>query len=283
MAVSFPEFIMQCCKAKESDLRKWMRKILPRYDFTIKEDTYVSDRAAKDKSFESVHNLLAVRGDAKVCLVAHTDICRDHDSRKPYYGNPKKCPPGQSMVIPVIKKVEVEEEDGKTIKLIIQDKNCEWQVGGDDRLGVAINLWIAINTNHPMALCFTTDEEVGLRSARKVDFAELREFDLCVQTDRGNHSHELVTKIGSTILCDYDTVVRLLEIAFDIGLPRKAVHGAGTDVAAMKERKIIKNAVNMTCGYHASSSSSPNEYICIEESADTMKYVANIVKTYNQG
>ena len=281
MAVTFEEFIMQCCKAKESNLRKWVRKILPRYGFTIKEDSYLSERVSKDDSFKDVHNLLAIRGaKPKVCLVAHTDICRDHNSKTPFYGNPNKIPAGRSMVIPTIKKVEVEEEDGKCVKRIIQDKNCEWQVGGDDRLGVAINLWVALNTDYPLGICLTTDEEVGLKSARKIDFAELREFPLCVQTDRGNHSHELVTKIGSTILCDYETVVRLLEIAFDMGKPRKVVTGAGTDVAAMRERKVIQNAVNMTCGYHSSYSDGPNEYIDIEESRDTMKYVSSIVRAY---
>jgi acetylornithine deacetylase/succinyl-diaminopimelate desuccinylase-like protein len=284
MSVSFEEFIIQCCKAQESSLRKWMRKVLPRYNFTIKEDDYVSERAKKNDAYKDVHNLIAVRGNPKVCLVAHTDVCRDHDRHDNapiYYGNPKKKPANAKMVEPVIKRVEVEEEDSKTIKRIIQDKNIETQVGGDDRVGVAINLWIALNTGYDMALYFPTDEEVGLRSAREVDFAELREYDLCVEVDRGNHSHELVTKINSTILCDYDTVVRLLEIAYDMGRPRKAVTGANTDVYALKERKIIKNAVNMTCGYHASVSSSPNEYIDIEESRDTMKYVANIVKDYN--
>lgn len=281
MAVSFEDFIMQCCKAGEGDLRKWIHRILPRYGFTIKEDTYQSDRVRKNDAYKPVHNLLAVRGNPKICLVAHTDICRDHNSKQLYYGNPKKKPDHMTMVEPVIKRVEAEEEDQKVVKRIIQDKNCESQVGGDDRLGVAINLWVALNTGYDLALLFTTDEEIGCLSARAVDFAELREFDLCLQVDRGNHSHELVTKISNIILCDYDTVVRLLEIAFDMGKPRKAVQGAGTDVAALKDRKIIKNAVNMTCGYHSSFSDNPNEYIDIEEAKDTMKYVAAIVKDYN--
>lgn len=282
MSVSFEEFIKQCCKAEEGGLRKWMRRVLPRHGFTIKEDKYVSDRARKDPSYKEVHNLLAVRGSKpRICLVAHTDVCRDHNSDRIFYGNPNKKPANMKMVEPVTKTSEAEEEDTKISKRIIQDKNCETQVGGDDRLGVAINTWIALNTGHDMALLFTTDEEVGLKSAHEVDFAELRDFDLCVEVDRGNHSHELVNKIGGTILCDYDTAVELLEIAFDIGKPRKLVQGAGTDVAAMKSRKIIKNAVNMTCGYHASTSSNPTEYICIQEAIDTMKYVASIVKSYN--
>jgi acetylornithine deacetylase/succinyl-diaminopimelate desuccinylase-like protein len=284
MTVSFEQFIIQCCKAEERQLRKWMHRVLPRYGFTLKEDDYVSERAKTNERYKTIHNLLAVRGTPRVCAVAHTDVCRDHsrhDNEEVYYGNPHKKPIGMKMVEPVIKYVEAEEEDSKVKKRIIQDKNCETQVGGDDRLGVAINLWVALNTGYDMALYFPTDEEIGLRSARMVDFAELREYDLCVEVDRGNHSHELVTKINNTILCDYDTVVRLLEIAYDMGKPRKAVTGANTDVYALKERKIIKNAVNMTCGYHNSVSAGANEYICISEASDTMKFLSSIIKDYS--
>lgn len=283
MSVSFEQFIMQCCKSQEGKLRKWLRRILNRYDFTIKEDGYVSDRAKNNESYKKVHNLLAVRGNPTVCLVAHTDICRDHNkSNKIHYGNPEKIPNNMVIVDPTIKLLETEDYDGKKIlKRIIQDRHCNTQVGGDDRLGVAINTWIAINSGYDMALLFTTDEEIGLRSARQVNFPELKNYELCVQVDRGNRSNELVNKIHDTILCDYDTIVNLLEIAYDINAPRRVVSGAGTDIVAMKERNIIKNAVNMTCGYHDSHGDSGNEYICVEEATSTMRYVAQIIKNYN--
>lgn len=284
MSMLFEEFIIQCCKAGEPQLRSWLRKILPRHGFTVQEDDYVSDRAKSNPGYKSVHNFLAVRGTPKVCLVAHTDVCRDHTSKESspiFYGAPAKKPNNMKMVEPVIKIIEAEEETSPLKKRIIQDSSCETQVGGDDRLGVAINTWIAINSGYDMALLYPTDEEVGLKSAREVKFPELGDYDLCVEVDRGNHSHELVNRIHNTMLCDYDTTAKLLEIAFDIGKPRKLVNGNGTDVYAMKERKIIKNAVNMTCGYHSSNGASGNEYICIQEARDTMFYVSHIVRNFN--
>jgi len=53
-----------------------------------------------------------------------------------------------------------------------------------------------------------------------------------------------------------------------------------TDVYALKSRGMVKECVNMTCGYHHSHGASPNEYIEIEEARSTMKYVAAIVKDY---
>lgn len=274
---------MQCCKAEESILRRFLKKKLQENGFTVIEDDYVSERAKKNSNYNYVHNMLAVRGNPNVCFVAHTDVCRDHKNHfdKPiYYGHPSSAPKDMLRVDPVIKKMEMMEGDEKIIKNVIQDRNCQVQVGGDDRLGVAINSWIALNTGYDVALLFTTDEEIGLRSAGKVAFPELKEYDLCVQTDRGNHSHELVTKIGSTKLCDYDTEALLLELAYDIRLPRRIVVGANTDVYRLKENKMIKNAVNMTCGYHDSHSASGDEYIDIQEATDTMIYCANILKHY---
>ena len=286
----FENHIMQCCKASEWELRKWLRKVLTRAGFTIYEDGYKTERANKEKRYETVHNMLAIRGNANICLAAHTDVCREHEALKSdsKYSNgeyqywmydrhennsEKKV---ARKVEPVIKTVEL---DGK-IRRVIQDKDCKLQVGGDDRLGVAINTWIALNTGYDMALYFPTDEEIGLKSARACEMEKLKDFELVVQVDRGNHSDELAIKIGQEILCLYDTAVRLLEIAYDLGCPRAPICGAATDVYALKSRGMIKEAVNMTCGYHNSIGANAGEYIEIEEARSTMKYVAQIVRDY---
>ncbi len=283
MANTFEDFMLNCFRVSEPQLRKWCHKTLPKYGFDLKEDTYQtsSSRLAKDPELKIVHNLLAIRGNKpKICLVAHTDVCRDHDHTIDYSNNKAPRKEKTLRVNPVIKTAEIEEEGVKILTRVIQDKTCDVQVGGDDRLGVAINLWIALNTGYDMGLYFPTDEEKGLLSARACKFKELKDFELCAQVDRGNNSHELVNKIHDTLLCDYDTTARLLEIAFDIGMPRKLVSGNGTDVCALKESGMIKNGVNMTCGYHHSYGSSGNEYVVIDEAKETLRYVSEIVKDF---
>lgn len=289
----FEKFIMQCCKAPEWALRKWLKKVLIRSGFEIFEDGYKSERCSKEPRYETVHNMLAIRGNPNVCLVAHTDVCRDHEElrsdRYNGYGEyhhwmydrhedeetlaNRKIP---RQVEPVIK---IAENDGQ-IRRVIQDKECKLQVGGDDRLGVAINTWIALNSGYDLGLLFVTDEEIGLKSARMCEFQQLKDFALLVQTDRGNHSDELVIKISSEILADYETATRLLEVAYNIGQPRSPICGMSTDVYALKSRGMCKAAVNMTVGYWNSFGSSPNEYIDTQEAKDTMKYVSEIVKDY---
>lgn len=265
---SFENFIIQCCKAKEWDLRDFLKKKLKAAGFTIFEDNYVSRRTRDIKEYYKVKNLLAVRGNPKVCLVAHTDVCRDHGWREV---------PTPPAVFPVLKNWGIESVP----KMIIQDRDVKNQTGGDDRLGVAINTWIALNTGYDMALLFTTDEEVGLVSADQVKFKQLIDYDLLVQVDRGNHSRQLVTKIGSTKLCSNETATRLLKIAKDMGVPREEVMGLCTDVQAIIRNGIAKEAVNMTCGYHNSFGDNENEYIIVEEARQTMHYVNNIIKYYD--
>lgn len=258
---SFENFIMQCCKAKEWELRKFLKRVLSHAGFTIQEDNYRTDRGAK---YSNVHNMLATRGKPRVCLVAHTDVCRDHA-----YGAPD--------VDPVMKVHSMRGE----LRSIIQDRHCNVQVGGDDRLGVAINTWIALNTGYDLGLLFTTDEEIGLISAEHVRFPELLNFDILLQVDRGNHSDQLVTAIGGCQLCSEQTARRLLKISEDIDLPRYRVNGMMTDVLAIKTNHMCKEAVNMTCGYHNSIGADRDEYIDIQESKDTVKYVSSIIKYYD--
>lgn len=300
----FERHILHTCAADEWDLRKFMKRLLTKANFRLIEDNYKSERVGKDKRYGAVHNLLAIRGNnPKVCLVAHTDVCRDHGSKsssssssisewtafEEFVGQKLSRDEYQSYraaagnqdepykLTPVIKNVSCDGE----VRRIIQDKFCKFQVGGDDRLGVAINTWIALNTGYDMALYFPTDEEIGLKSARACEMEELKDFEVLVQVDRGNHSRELVLKINSEFLCSYEVGTRLLDIAHRIGLPRDPVTGAGTDVYALKSKGLIKNAVNMTCGYHNSHGSDPTEYIEIAEARDTMKYVAAIIQDYD--
>lgn len=302
---NFEQHILHCCRAPEYELRKWLKKTLGRAGFRFIEDNYKTERVAKDKRYENVHNLVAIRGEnPDVCLVAHTDVCREHKEKNSSYssadgheefqkwlGNNKKVSKEEYQaakeeilkqdkpyrVDPVVKTVMHNDKEHR----IIQDRLCKIQVGGDDRLGVAINTWIALNTGYEMGLYFPTDEEIGLKSARACEIPELKEFELLVQVDRGNKSNELVIKISNEVLCSYEIGTRLAGIAYDMGKMRSLVTGASTDVYALKSKGMCKNAVNMTCGYHDSFGAGANEYIEINEARDTMRYVANIVKDFS--
>ena len=259
----FEQMIMKCCEMDEWDLRSWIRDTLTANGFTVQEDEYSSYRKGR---YQEVHNMLSIRGEKPaVCLVAHTDVCRDHRSSKEHL-----------KATPIVKEVN---KYGKEMR-IIQDEHCRVQVGGDDRLGVAISMWIALNSKYDMAFLASTDEEVGNQSADEVKFPELMDFELLCQIDRGNHSNQLVTNISGLRLCSPEIATRLLKIAEDMGVPRYPVQGMMTDVLAIKGNDRCRNAVNMTCGYHASFGSSSEEYIDVQEAYSTMQYVDSIIKNF---
>jgi len=72
---SFENWIMRCCQSREWNLRSFLKEKLIDVGYSIIEDDYLSYRSGK---YKTVHNMLATRGSPRVCLVAHTDVCRDH-------------------------------------------------------------------------------------------------------------------------------------------------------------------------------------------------------------
>src|ERR1035438_4199584 len=75
---TFTQFIKQCCAAREWNLRKMLRRELPNHGFRIIEDDWVSERGGK---YNSVHNMLAIRGEPTVCLAAHWKCSQITDGR----------------------------------------------------------------------------------------------------------------------------------------------------------------------------------------------------------
>lgn len=255
--MSFSDLIIWCCSQRESTLRNKIKQTLKKKSFSVFEDDYKSYRNLK-----GVSNLLLVRGSPQFCLVAHTDVCRDHSSYE--------------MDVPVRKpKPVIKVLNGRKI---IQDKTETVQVGGDDRLGVAIALWCALHTEQDLALLFTTDEEVGLISASYCSFEQLNNYKLLIQIDRGNNSNQVVNQIGGLDLCDSETVSFIQERMDASNIKRNFVVGRGTDVYAIRQTDTCKNAINMTCGYHNSYGDSGEEYIDIEEAEESRDFVLALIK-----
>ena len=264
--LSFRELIARCCVSDEATLRRDIKSTLLARGFSFVEDDYVSYRSAERRPVSGLCNLLLTRGAPRVALVAHTDVCRDHDAFE--RGTPMPVPD------PVIQR-----HDGRTI---LRDRHREVQLGGDDRLGVAIALWTALRTKRPLALLFTTDEEVGLLSAATCRFAQLATLDLLVQIDRGNHSHQLVDRIHEERICAPDVATRILAALERAGRPRETTNGGSTDVRALRRNGVCRDAINLTCGYHESYGDSGDEYIDLPEAEDTARDVRAIVQEFSR-
>lgn len=257
----FESFIVKCCEMDEWDLRDFLRETLREHGFTIQEDDYQDHRRG---NYQDIHNMLAIRGACpRVCFVAHTDVVRDGG-----WGKQGK----HQRTDPVIK-----EHYGKRI---IQDRHCQVQVGGDDRLGVAINVFIATHTGYDMGLLFSCNEESGGGGSDYVSFPELNEFELLAQVDRGHHYNELITNIYGTQICSKPMAERLLSISEEIGYPRTPEQGLFTDVKNIKGNGMCKEAVNMTCGYYRGHSR--DEYIVVQEAWECLQFCVGILNDFEE-
>lgn len=260
--MSFEDIVIYCCKQDEYVLRNDIKNNLTStFNFSVEEDNYISYRNTTDKYNSG--NMLFTRGsDPKICLVAHTDVVRDHSA---FRNNDFSL-----SVEPVVKELNGRQ--------IIQDKECYTQVGGDDRLGVAIIWYIAMHTKESFGILLTTDEEVGLRSADHVKFQSLNNFALLLEIDRGRYSNQIINEIYGWSMCDDITLGTLQWLATSFGIPRESESGASTDILKLKFNDVCKNAVNITCGYYNPHSN--DEYIDIVEAKETCEYVKFVVQNF---
>lgn len=250
----FVRHVARCCAAAESALRRWLETELPKAGFSLHHDDYATTEGRPHP------NLLARRGEPSVVLVTHTDTCREH------------AHPGRRSD-PCLRKVV----RGGTRRWILQDRACRVQLGADDRLGVAIATWVGARARVPLGLLFTTDEEIGLRSARHVPVAWGDGCDLFVQIDRGADEPQLVTSIHGMPLCGKDTERSLIATAEGVGLPRAVADGRGTDVFVLKMQGVVREAVNLTCGYHRAHRE--DEFVDVQEAWETVELVRAIVSS----
>lgn len=253
----FERVILAACALDESTLRSQLEFALTRHGFRTRNDEY--DALPQPRTPDRVvRNMLAIRGTPRVCLVVHTDVVRDWRDTT-------------GILRPVVRDEVI---DGRR-RRSITDATGETPIGGDDRLGVAIAMRVARASTHDLAILFTTDEERGLFGAEEVPADWVAPFELLVQIDRGNHRDQLVTSIHDTRLCHPRWEARLLRLASNLGLPRQACDGYPTDVYALVRRGVVRNAVNLTCGYYANHRG--NEWIDVAEADETARYVRAIV------
>ncbi len=246
--------LARCCELPEAGLRSYVKSILGALGFTFQEDAY------GNRTKRGIPNLLAVRGDPRVMLVAHSDTSWAQT---------------RSSELP---SPAVVQREGRWL---MEDRERQVQLGGDDRLGIALMTWIAAcDREAPLALLLTTDEEVGCLSADEVPGSWFEGIDLAVQVDRkSDGGDQLVTRIGGTKLCSDSTAEWLLGLAKEIGLPREEVVGGPTDVCVLIERGVCPEAVNLTCGYHRPHGK--DEYVDLQEANDTLRFLQAIVTGWN--
>jgi hypothetical protein len=132
-------------------------------------------------------------------------------------------------------------------------------VGGDDKCGIFVCLFLLENAENVRTIFFTKEESGGLGS-KSIDIGWLEDCKFLGGVDRWN-GHDFINKYAGdhTISKDFKEVIvplmKLRGYSFNTGL--------FTDSFNVQQRKIGISTFNLSCGYYAHHSTS--EYVDLAE------------------
>ena len=145
-------------------------------------------------------------------------------------------------------------------------------VGGDDKVGIWVNLRCLKKFDHIKAVFFVS-EETGCQGSSECDMTFFDDCRFVIQCDRRN-GDDLITTIGGwTQLCSPEFVKAIQPELFGY----KEESGLITDVGELKERGLKVSAINLSCGYYEPHTD--REFIIKEEVLNCLKFVENIIST----
>lgn len=177
------------------------------------------------------------------------------------------------------KKKEFElKYDKKTKKLTSNETR---PMGGDDKCGIAIALQVAKETDIPMKILFTVQEETGCNGVKYVQENNeqfLSDLKYSITIDR-KHGNELLITSGGVRNCSNLFAGELAKWGIITGIPIKLENGSLADVCILRN---YTEAVNISAGYYEPHRN--NEYVKFNEVLFIKEWVKNFVKfsVYNK-
>lgn len=209
--------------------------------FSVAQDyliIYLQDYLKKlkfDTYIDLYGNLIAERGKGnKPLIIAHVDINQDNE------------------YIPTLVRIND--------YLIGFFEGMQMGVGHDDKVGIYFALKFAAETNVPLCIIFTKDEEVGCIGTLNLNY-DFSNINLAVQLDRR----------GNSDISEYTNGVEVVSTEFKkLCKPYLKDHNFKftrtiyTDVGELKSsHKVDFCCVNISCGYYNEHTN--NEYLKITE------------------
>lgn len=181
---------------------------------------------------------------------------------------------------PVITKKKQKKEKKKEFKLYYDEKNMKLSsneirpMGGDDKCGIAIALQVAKETNVPMKILFTVQEETGCNGVKYVEKERLdfiSDLKYSITIDR-KHGNELLITSGGIRNCSNFFAGELAKWGIATGIPIKLENGSLADVCVIRN---YTEAVNISAGYYSPHTNS--EYIEFSEVLLIKEWVKNFI------
>ena len=148
-------------------------------------------------------------------------------------------------------------------------------MGGDDKCGIAIALQIAKETDIPMKLLFTVQEETGcngVRNVAKKNLKFLSDVMYSITIDR-KYGNELLISSANVRNCSNLFAGELAKWGIIAGIPIKLENGGLADVCVLRDCNM--EAVNISAGYYEPHRNS--EYVKFDEVLSIKEWVKNFM------
>ncbi|HPE06120.1 MAG TPA: hypothetical protein PLW50_00165 [Smithellaceae bacterium] len=210
-------------------------------------------KAGFSVSIDAMQNVIASRGktsetDTLVCINAHTDTVQKASDE-------------------IIGNVVFYDWVRDTFHT-----NGRAMIGGDDKCGIAVGLTLALYTDLPMKIIFTSEEEVGSIGAEALDPKELDDVAFTITIDRMGGKDLISNYCGLTLAPDA-FVKKFIEISKPMGVEFEDTNGTYADTYVLAK---YKPAVNLSSGYYNPHTS--KDFIYVEELYRVMLSVKNAIE-----
>lgn len=144
-------------------------------------------------------------------------------------------------------------------------------VGGDDKVGLALALWIAI-TKPKIKLVFTVGEESGCIGANALTPEDFTDSGYLIEPDRRGNTDLITSYMGSTTAnADFHSIAK--EAAFTHGYREES--GLVTDVFELQSNGVDLSAINLSVGYYEPHSN--KEYVILEDAIRSLHIIRTII------
>lgn len=227
---------------------------------------YVINELTKRKlswSIDMAGNIVCRKGNPNRGLVSHMDFVVG--SNQVFYTAATNV--ATVMVAGKPKRVTI---DGKKVEAPPEVPKYGFRcVGGDDKVGVAINLVLLDNFDNLFVL-FTEDEELGCEGAKNFDLKNLEGIEFLIESDRRGIV-DVVNNVMGSELCSNE----FLDAVLNLDKSRVKSYGLSTDVGELRSRGWKGNCVNLSCGYY--NPHTPACYIVPQQVLDTYSFVKRIL------
>jgi hypothetical protein len=147
-------------------------------------------------------------------------------------------------------------------------------IGGDDKCGIAIALYLLTKIN--CNVIFFVQEEIGCRGSAVCNESWLEKASVVFQPDRKGNS-DFVTATNGVIVFPDVYKNNYADLLTKYGY-KYTPEGLATDVGELKRSGKLKVAsANIACGYY--NAHSPTEYIVFEETFNAMLFIKELCET----